>query len=193
MIIRRNISIRYWIMVISFIVAGVIISGKLPYITSKVQGKTGEEVIETCHPLYNFSIKHPKKWHPQLYGPAGLHGDHDLKLMITNGRLGPIILIYYHASQNPTLEQALNWRNAKMDITSDIDVETQPMTVGSDIKAILAKYRKGNTFVETVTFTRNDGMFLMVFEGSAEAYKNDRENFRNMVLNFGYCEDTLPE
>jgi len=193
MIIRKSIPIRYWMIIISFLIVGLIISGKLPYIISMVQGKTGEEVVETCHSLYNFSISHPEKWNPQLFGQSGLHGDHDLKLMITNGRLGPIILIYYHAYQNPALRQALNWSNAKIDIPRDAEIETKPITVDSDIKAISTKYREGNMITEIVTFTRDDGMFLIVFKGSAEDYKKDSKTFRNMILSFGYCQNTQSE
>ncbi len=192
MTFKKNIPTSYWIVFLVFVAAALFVSGKLQEIVFKMQGKTGTELVMTCHSQYDFSIMHPRMWHPQLYGGAGLHGVSDMKLLITNGWRGPMILVYYHPSRKPTLSQALNWQNARINVSPMEITETKDIIVDTDIHAIVTVYHKYNYIYEAITFVRNDGMFTFLFKGSENHYHKYRKIFENMVISFGPCNDNSP-
>lgn len=89
------------------------------------------------HEQYNFSIEYPMKWAADLYSDAGRKGIDDEKLVImrkNNPILGLpsspstfIIIIEWRAFDNPSLQDALNWGNEKIDADlSQEGVQTKP-------------------------------------------------------------------
>ncbi len=192
MVYKKNIPAPYWLVLLIFIVAGLFISGKWQTLMFAMRGETGMELVETCHSQYGFSIRHPKIWHPQLYGQAGLHGVSDLKLMITNGRTGPTITVYYHPVREPTIDQALNWQKAIIDASSMTVVETKAIAVDTNIQAIATTYQRDKFTYEAITFVRNDGMFTFLFQNRKSDDEQDRMIFEAMVVSFASCQDSPP-
>jgi hypothetical protein len=159
--------------------------GKIPSCRSEAgQWKT------VTHEQYGFSVDYPAIWRYQKFGDAGYKGADDLKLMISDSLMGEFsIQFYYRAAVEPTLDDVVNWAEARLNRFNKLEEYEDVFLILDTIDGLPRhRYKFYGSLHEEVYIIRENDMFIIELNIPAHAkeyaYDNYFDYFDQIIASF---------
>lgn len=144
---------------------------------------------------YGFSVDYPTKWNARTYGEHGFKGGDEIKLRIYRSLTGIfVITVQYLEMPNPTLEDAVNWGNSRIN-DSIVNLRSQgklPNYENIRLEEIIIdghtamrrRYRLGSAMYEDVYIARTNDIIIITLQAGDTEFDGYLEDFNAIVANF---------
>lgn len=187
---KFSISLPFAILfLLVWFLAWSVLTGSWPLIRSDGEWKT------ITHLEYGFSLDYPTKWHAKTYGEHGFKGEDEIKLAITRSYRDIFeIGVHYQAMPQPTLKDAINWGNSRID---DSIARLRGLDKPANYQELIAeeviinghttfrqRFVLGDNMYEDIYIARTNDIIIITLQANESDFESYLEDFNAIVASF---------